>query len=258
MSIETLLASDKFNFFQTITPYRGTKKGLFIYRIICLIILCFGVICSIYATINRDPAKKDHWIYFAYFTNQTYYAIIIYFLIGIINYIRDRNGTLKGRAKWTFVHILGHAFYNILFTLAFLVTIIFWGMIFPKMNTSFFNLLHWCQEFIQHFFQMVMVGIDWYLITLPTSYAHFIPMFLVGIAYLIFALIYHAIYNVWIYAFLNQENKNWLILYIALVIGWAIFGLVFAGIQKFKNRNRKYVECNTVGEEIHGESIELV
>jgi len=81
MSIETLLASDKFNFFQTITPYRGTKKGLFIYRIICLIILCFGVICSIYATINRDPAKKDHWIYFAYFTNQTYYAIIIYFLV---------------------------------------------------------------------------------------------------------------------------------------------------------------------------------
>jgi len=62
--------------------------------------------------------------------------------------------------------------------------------------------------------------------------------------------------GIWIYNFLNQDKKTWIVLYIALIIIWALFGLIFAGIQKFKNRNRKFVE--NISEESNGEEIELV
>jgi len=113
--------------------------------------------------------------------------------MGIINYFRNKKGTLKGRISNTYLHIFVHLFYNILFPFAVIVTIIFWGLMFPKMETFYFEFTHWAQELIQHLFQSFMIGIDWYLITVPTTYAHFIPMFVIGVLYLIYTQIYHAI-----------------------------------------------------------------
>ncbi|KAG4108618.1 hypothetical protein H8356DRAFT_972860 [Neocallimastix lanati (nom. inval.)] len=242
MSMETYFGSDKFNLFQTITPFKGSKKGLFIYRIIVFIILCYGLYGSVYVTIHHNPHQDHDWIYFAYFTNQTYFGIMIYFMLGIINYYRDSKGTLKGRISNTYLHTLVHILYNILLPLAIIVTCVFWGLIFPKAETFYFNFNHWAQEIIQHLLQSVFLCIDWYFITIPTNYHHFLPMFIAGVAYLIYAQIYHAIFNVWIYKFLDpSQNSIWYIIYIGLITIWTLFGFVFAAIQKFKNRNREFV-----------------
>jgi len=80
MSFETFFASDKFNLFQTIIPYVGSKNGLFIYRVLVMIVLIFGYYCSIYTTaVNHNPERD--WMWFSYFTNQNYVAITIYFLV---------------------------------------------------------------------------------------------------------------------------------------------------------------------------------
>ncbi|OUM65545.1 hypothetical protein PIROE2DRAFT_7384 [Piromyces sp. E2] len=212
MSLETFFGSEKFNLFQTITPYKGSKKGLLIYRIICLIILSYGLYGSVYVTIHHNPHETRDWIYFAYFTNQTFFCIMLYFMIGIINYFHDKNGTLNGRLHSTFVHVLVHIFYNILFPLAVIVTLVFWCLMFPKMETFYFTYKHWAQELIQHLFQSFMIGIDWFLITVPTNYAHFI--------------------------------SNVYFLYIGLVVGWSFIGFLFSALQKFKNRNRMFIDDN--------------
>eukprot|EP00833_Pecoramyces_ruminatium_P000702 jgi/Orpsp1_1/1174734/evm.model.c7180000051205.1 len=193
MTLETLFASDKFNLFQTIIPYKGTKKGLLTFRIIVFIVLCYGLYCSIYCVFHRDPATKNRYMWFCFFTNQSFIAIMIYFMIGIINYFRDANGSLKGKINNTFLHTLMHMFYNLLLPISFLVTVIFWGLILPWLNISYFTFTHWAANVIQHFLQFVSVAIDWYLITIPTNYYHFLPMFIIGIIYLIYAQIYHII-----------------------------------------------------------------
>jgi len=97
MSMETYFGSDKFNLFQTITPFKGSKKGLFIYRIIVFIILCYGLYGSVYVTIHHNPHQDHDWIYFAYFTNQTYFGIMIYFMviIKIHNLIKKKKREIK-------------------------------------------------------------------------------------------------------------------------------------------------------------------
>jgi hypothetical protein len=181
-------------------------------------------------------------MWFSFFTNQTYVAISIYFLLGLIYYYKDAKGNLKGRINNKFLHVLVHILYNVLLPLAFIVTTVFWSLILPFSDTSYYTATHWIGNVIQHFLQFVFLGIDWFLITIPTNYKHFIPMFVVGFAYLIFAQIYHVIYGIWIYGFLNPSfTKYWYLLYIGLVIGWTFIGFIFAGIQKFKNRNRKFI-----------------
>ncbi|ORX82690.1 hypothetical protein BCR32DRAFT_267475 [Anaeromyces robustus] len=246
MSIETLFASDKFNLFQTITPYKGTKKGLLIYRIIALLILLYGLYASIYSTINHNP-NEDYWIWFAYFTNQNYTAVMIYFTVGIINYFRDAKGKLTGRINNSILHTLVHIYYNILFPLAIIITAVFWGLMFPFMDRSHFKINHWLQEIIQHLFNSILMSIDWFFLTIPSSFAHFIPMFVAGVAYLIFSQIYHAIYDIWIYGFLDRDsNSKWYLLYGGLVIAWSAFGFLFSLLQNFKNKNRKFIgEENT-------------
>jgi Zn-dependent protease with chaperone function len=177
----------------------------------------------------------------SYFTNQTFIGIMIYFFANIVFYCVDKNGKLKGRINNSVCHTIVHMFYNALFPLAILVTVIFWGMIFPVLNTSYFNFYHWSGNVIQHLFQSVFLGIDWYLITVPTSVSHAIPMIIVGVAYLIFSQIYHSIYDIWIYPFLDHSNKYWYVIYIALIIAWCIFGVIFSLIQNFKNRKREFV-----------------
>jgi len=87
MSLETFFGSDKFNLFQTVIPFKGSSKSLLIYRIICFIILSYGLYGSIYVTIHHNPHETRDWIYFAYFTNQTYFGIMIYFLVYLFIYL---------------------------------------------------------------------------------------------------------------------------------------------------------------------------
>eukprot|EP00833_Pecoramyces_ruminatium_P016830 jgi/Orpsp1_1/1190862/evm.model.d7180000081715.1 len=193
MTIETLFSSDEFNLFQTIIPYKGTKKGLLTFRIIALIILYYGLYGSIYCIFHDDPTKENKHMWFCYFTNQSFLAIILYFTTGIINYFLDFLGSLKGRSSNTFLHILMHIFYNILIPISFLVSVIYWGLIFPWKNTSYYTFTHWSSDAIVHCLQFIFMTIDWYFITIPTNYYHIIPMIIVGVAYLIYTQIYHSI-----------------------------------------------------------------
>ncbi|ORX82689.1 hypothetical protein BCR32DRAFT_267474 [Anaeromyces robustus] len=250
MSFESFFVSDKFNLYQTITPFKGSKKGLFYFRLFALFIFTLGIPGSVYTTIHHNP-KKQGWQWFCYFTNQTFVALYIYFLIGIINYLLDAKGKLNSKISNSFVHTIYHIFCNVLFPLAFIVTVIFWGLIFPTQETYYFTPIHWAENIIQHLLNSVFMGIDWYLVTIPTGYSHFIPMFVVGVAYLVYTQIYYYIYNIWVYPFLNRDtNKKWYILYSGLVIAWSFIGFVFAGIQKFKNRNRKLVSHKKLQDDI--------
>lgn len=237
VDVEKIFNSENFNFFQAIIPNYGTPKTLLYYRLIAFVILIYGFVCSIYAEIYTNTKK----IYLAFFTNQTYIGILIYFMVNIYLHHKYQNGTLLGRVNNSTLHTLIHIFYNVQFPLACIVTAVFWSLIFPQIDTSEYNILNYSQQIIQHLCNSIIVGIDWFLITIPTSKYHFFPMFIVGVAYLIFALIFHSITDIWIYNFLDTKHSYWIGLYIALILVWSILGFVFAWLQNFKNRNRKYI-----------------
>ena len=77
--------------------------------------------------------------------------------------------------------------------LSFLVSVIYWGLIAPILDSSRYNALNYLLNNIQHTFQSIFLGIDWFLISLPTNMRHSIPMIIVGVCYVIFAHIYNAI-----------------------------------------------------------------
>ncbi|ORX49760.1 hypothetical protein BCR36DRAFT_328171 [Piromyces finnis] len=244
MSFETFFGSNGFNFYQLVTPYKGSKKFLLYYRIIIFVILCYGLYTSIYAYENPNPEEtKRHQrkVYFAFFTNQTYFMIMIYFLGAIFLHIKDNNGTLKGRVSNSIIHTLIHIFYNMVFPLACIVTLIFCGVMLPNLQTYYYTFTHYAQQVIQHVLQSVFLLIDWFLITVPSKATHFIPTFTIGVCYLIFVQVYHSIYDHWIYKFLSTSNNGWYYMYIGVIAFWTIFGLIFSFIQNFKNRNRRYV-----------------
>jgi len=240
MSFETFFGSNNFNLYQLVTPYKGSKKFLLCYRIIVFIILCYGLYASIYVYYNPNPNEKRH-VYFAFFTNQTYFCIMFYFATAIILQLKDNKGNLKSRVSSPFFHTLIHIFFNAIFPLACIVTVIFCGLMLPSLKTFYYNYIHYAQQAIQHVLQSVFLGIDWFLITVPSKPSHFIPTFVIGVCYLIFVQIYHIIYDHWVYQFLNTANSNWYFIYAGVIIFWTLFGLIFSYIQNFKNRNRRYV-----------------
>jgi len=75
------------------------------------------------------------------------------------------------------------------------VTVIFWSLIIPFKKDFSYEFPHWCAAIIQHSIHFVCISIDWFLITIPTNFKHFIPMLVVGILYLIYAHIYHLIFK---------------------------------------------------------------
>jgi len=240
MSFETFFGSNGFNYYQLVTPYKGSKKFLLYYRIVVFAILCYGLFASIYVYYNPNP-NDTRRVYFAFFTNQTYFMIMIYFLSCIILHIKDNNGTLKGRVSSSVIHTLIHIFFNMVFPLACIVTVIFSCLMLPKLQTFYYNYIHYLQQAIQHILQSVFLFIDWFLITVPSKATHFIPTFVVGICYLIFVQIYHVVYDHWVYKFLSTSNSNWYIIYAGVILFWTLFGLIFSYIQNFKNRNRRYI-----------------
>jgi hypothetical protein len=166
---------------------------------------------------------------------------MIYFACAIFLHIKDDKGTLKSRINNSFLHTLVHIFYNMVFPLACIVTVIFCGLMLPKLQTFYYNFIHYSQQAVQHVLQSVFLGIDWFLITVPSKPTHFLPTFVVGVIYLIFVQIYHVVYDHWVYKFLNTDNSNWYVIYIGVIVFWTLFGLIFSYIQNFKNRNRKFV-----------------
>jgi len=133
------------------------------------------------------------------------YFIYIYFNVNIIFFffykmkcaiflhIKDDKGTLKSRINNSFLHTLVHIFYNMVFPLACIVTVIFCGLMLPKLQTFYYNFIHYSQQAVQHVLQSVFLGIDWFLITVPSKPTHFLPTFVVGVIYLIFVQIYHVV-----------------------------------------------------------------
>ncbi|ORX81640.1 hypothetical protein BCR32DRAFT_268154 [Anaeromyces robustus] len=240
MSLSKFFGTENFNLQQITTPFVGTKKGLLFFRIISFLILIFGFIVAIYNYYYNFNTNELR-IFLPYFTHQSFIAILIYFLINIVLQIKDLNNTLPKRFKNENLNVTLHVFYNSIVPLAFLVSFIFWFMIYPILDFSRCNILNYCQHLILHLFQSIFIGIDWYLTTIPTSRNHYIPMTCIGIIYLIYAQFYHVIYGDWIYDFLDTSNKYWIIIYVCVIIFWIIFGIIFTKIHQKKN---KFININ--------------
>ncbi|ORX81641.1 hypothetical protein BCR32DRAFT_268155 [Anaeromyces robustus] len=229
--------TDKFNLQQIITPIFGSKKNLLTFRLFAFVFLFLGLILSIYNyNFNYNEASHIRKGYFSYFTNQTYIAIILYYILCIYFHIKDNNHALPKRFKNENLNSCIHIFFNVIVPLAFLVTVIFWGLISPILDTSRYNALNYLLIVIQHSFQSIFLGLDWFLISLPTNIYHSIPMIIVGICYVIFAHIFNAMYGIWIYKFLDTSNKHWVGIYIGVFTFWILFGVCFTFVHKIKNK----------------------
>ncbi|ORX64729.1 hypothetical protein BCR32DRAFT_286896 [Anaeromyces robustus] len=208
MFLSKFFGTENFNLQQVVTP-------------------CFGFIVAIYNyyfNFNTNELR----IFLPYYTHQT-------FIIGIILQIKDLNKTLPKRFQNESLNVFIHILFNGIIPTAFLVTIIFWFVIFPSLDFSKCNILNYFQHITEHLLQSIFVGIDWYLILIPTSVKHFIPMFLAGINFLIFAQFYHAYSGNWIYDFVDTSNENSFLTYTAVITFWGIFGIIFTIIHKKKN-----------------------
>eukprot|EP00833_Pecoramyces_ruminatium_P002728 jgi/Orpsp1_1/1176760/evm.model.c7180000058897.2 len=185
MTISQYFSTNEFKLQQLVTPNIGNKNLLFGFRLLAYAFVLFGFFLSLYNYFFNFNDIISIKSYFPYFTNQTYIAIVIYFT--------DRKNALPKRFKNENINILIHTFYNALVPLSFMVTLVFWFLIFPVLNTSKYNLLNYVNQIMLHLFQSIFIGSDWFLINLPTSIRHTIPMVTIGALYLVFAMIYHAL-----------------------------------------------------------------
>ncbi|ORX59084.1 hypothetical protein BCR36DRAFT_408616 [Piromyces finnis] len=217
MSLSQFFQTDKFNLQQVVTPCIGSKKNFLIFRIIAFITLFYGFVISIYNYYYNFNGIKLR-VYLPYFTNQSYIAINIYFILTIYLQIKDFKNTLPKRFNNENLNVLVHIFY--------------W---------SLYNHFNIEAHFLQHLFQSIFLLTDWYLINVPSSLSHCIPPGVSGIMYFIFAQIYHYLYGDWIYDFLDTKHENWILTYIMVVGFWIVFSVIFSYVhmKKFKARNKE-------------------
>lgn len=246
MSLSEFFNTKNFNLQQVVTPCLGSKTSLLYFRVGAWLILMYGFVISVYNFYfhyNIDALR----VYFPYFTNQTYLCVLFYFGLNIYFQIKDKKKALPLRFKTEGLNVFIHVFYNAIIPLSFLVSIIYWGVINPYMDFSRCTFLNYAQFFIQHTFQSLFLSIDWFLTSLPTSPHHLIPMLLVGLVYLLFAHIYHALYGYWIYDFVNTSNKYWGITYTLVISFWIALGYLFTLAHEKKNQFTSEVFSRRVG-----------
>ncbi|ORX59085.1 hypothetical protein BCR36DRAFT_316907 [Piromyces finnis] len=159
-------------------------------------------------------------------------------MLSIILQIIDMKNDLPKRFKNENINVLFHVFYNVLPPLALIVAVVFWLLISPKIKWARYDNLNIQRHLIQHLFQIIFILIDWYLINVPTSLNHAYPMVGIGMIYIVFVHIYHALYGKWIYKFLSRRNKYWFVIYIFVITFWIVLGVVFTKFQMKKYENR--------------------
>jgi len=235
MSISKFFNTDKFNLQQVVTPCIGTKTHLLVFRIVALAVLLYGFVVSIYNYYFNFKTNELR-VYLPYFTHQTFICILFYFGFNIYFQIKDRKKALPFRFEKEACNVFCHISFNALVPMAFLVSIIFWGIIYPVLDFSRCNYLNYVQHIILHCFQSIFLGIDWFLISIPTCSHHYLPMFIIGIVYLTFANIYHAITGNWIYDFVDTTKDLWVVTYVAVTCFWFAFGYGFTVLHQKKNK----------------------
>ncbi|KIW04120.1 uncharacterized protein PV09_04930 [Verruconis gallopava] len=175
------------------------------------------IFTSIFTILGIDD-KVDQEHYFSYFTSLTFWGLGFYFLFAAIH---TASYWLTGKpflARWPRALQIAHSmYYTTITTFPFVVTIIFWALLF----SSFPNVFSVFSNVSQHVLNTVFCLFEIFVPrTLPTPWIHLVTLVLILLLYLGLAFVTWGTEHFYVYDFLDDR------LHSRGVIAGYIFGIL--------------------------------
>ncbi|XP_033626958.1 protein rolling stone-like [Asterias rubens] len=207
-----------------------------VYRVVLALYVTGFLLGVIVISVQHQGAES-----FIYLTTYGFIIFAAYNTVAAFNVILDgcirRHNPSQGSSR--FNHQLHWFLFNLTTNINFLVTIVYWGLIYTP---GFLPLVY---DLNMHTLTSVICLLDLFLTALPVNLLHFIYPFLVGVGYIIFTLVYWAINpnDDPIYPFLDYTNNPGLAA--GAVIGSSMVVVIMQGIiwLMYKLRQWIWIRC---------------
>ncbi|KAF2436398.1 hypothetical protein EJ08DRAFT_578633 [Tothia fuscella] len=231
---------------------------LFILRALISLYLFISVITTLALLNKRNPSTARH--YFSYFTSLTYWGLAFYFAFAAAHtgsYWRSGNPFLS---RWPKVLQHMHSiYYSTITTYPFLVTIVYWALIYIGFNDQF----EWYKNISEHALNSVFALFE---IFIPRTAAppilHVVPAVIILALYLGLAYVTLASNHFYVYSFLDPKNHSRGVI-AGYIIGILVGTIIVFFIVHFVIKGRRWVIEEKMGKRgkftlgrVSGEDIE--
>ncbi|KAJ3063677.1 hypothetical protein HDU98_000526 [Podochytrium sp. JEL0797] len=196
-----------------------------------IVMLCYALV-TLGATIDGS-------LFYGYFTDWTMLGINMYLISAIINgiiYIANPTNITKFKARPILVRYINWVLYLIPATCAYIVSIIFWSLVFATVDHST-NYLLWklCS---QHAGNSIIMLTELFLGRVPLAYALLPPFLTVSLAYVCITEIFHLETGIWAYDFLNTSAPFAWAYYVGATVFFILVFFIVTAIHIARDKRR--------------------
>ncbi|KAI8610746.1 hypothetical protein BC830DRAFT_1144343 [Chytriomyces sp. MP71] len=208
-----------------ITPLQllSVRTVLFLYAFVVLV-----------ATISTGTP------FYGYFTDWTLLGINMYLLSAIINsaiYIYAPDSLAKMNNRSVLIRYMNWLLYVIPATCCYIVSIVYWTLIYPKSShNDIFLLRVTCS---QHAANSIIMIIELMFARVPLSYGHLPPFLVVAIMYLGISEIFHMQAGIWAYNFLDTSKPFAWAYYLGVSIFFVIVFFIMTTVHFARDARRE-------------------
>ncbi|KAI9336704.1 hypothetical protein BDR26DRAFT_864406 [Obelidium mucronatum] len=213
-----------------------TPKTLLFLRSVILVYAVVVMATSVALDVSEG---KSFW---GYFTFWTFLGIIVYFAVAVYNsylYIYS-SGQKVLDARPSLVKLLNWYLYMMPATCCYIVTIVFWVLLFPIWQGSQTRL--WLTT-SQHGANSLFMIFEFVFGSVPLVYQLVWPYLVTVGLYVALAFVYHAETGFWSYAFLDTSKRLFWVYYIGIGV---LFLLVFLAVTACHRWRDAYRKCHSM------------
>ncbi|KAJ3063679.1 hypothetical protein HDU98_000528 [Podochytrium sp. JEL0797] len=203
-------------------------------------LLCVRIVLFLYSTAITISTIASGSLFYGYFTNWTILGINIYLASAIFNGFRfalqpETIGNIRFRP--TAIRWINWILYMLPATTAYIVTIVYWAMIFPTASheTAF---LMWL-TISQHAANSIIVITELVLGRVPLVYAHLTVFLLVAFSYLAITQIFYLQTKIWAYNFLNTSAPMAWAYYVGVGVFFVIVFYAMTAVHIWRDQRRE-------------------
>jgi len=143
---------------------------------------------------------------FSYFTNLTYWGLAFYFAFSAAHTASYAFTGSPFLARWPrFLQTLHSIFYSTIVVFPWLVTIVFWALLYSRFDTKFQTWTNTSQHALNSVFAFIEITLPR---TSPLPFLHIIPIIILLALYLGLAYLTYDTEHFFVYNFLNNKTHS--------------------------------------------------